>query len=102
LSVISRSTPDAEGGEVGNGAAQEGDRGDGLLIVEHLDVNEPGRVVDRDVHVLPADPAASGTAVAVDAMARPADPAELLDVDVELAGPPLLVAVRWFERLKPP
>jgi hypothetical protein len=66
--------PDAEAGEVSDGTAEEADRGGGLLIVEHLDVDEPGRVVDRDVDVLPADPAASRPAVAVDAVARPADP----------------------------
>jgi hypothetical protein len=68
-------------------AAQEADRCSGLFVIEHLDVDEPGRVIDRDVHVLPADPAAPPPAVAVDAMARPADPTELLDVDVdELVG----------------
>ena len=46
---------DAEGGEVRDGAAKEADRGDRFLVLEHLDVDEAGRVVDRDVHVLPAD-----------------------------------------------
>ena len=74
----------------------------GFLVVEDFNVDEPGRVVDADVDVLPADPAA-GAPVAVDAVARPADPAELLDVDVhELARPLLLVAVSRFERLQPP
>jgi hypothetical protein len=73
-------------------AAEEADCRQGLLIVEHLDVDQPGRVVDADVDVLPAQLirppvlAAAGDP-ASDAVARPADPAELLDVDVdELAG----------------
>ncbi len=40
---------------MGNRSAQEADRGHGLLVVEDFDVDEPGRVVDRDVHVLPAE-----------------------------------------------
>src|SRR5437868_7993453 len=78
---------------------RKADRGHGLLIVEDFDVDEPGRVVDADVDVLPADVkrasvvAAAGDA-AGDTVARPRDPAELLDIDVdELARPPFLVAV---------
>ncbi len=86
--------PDAEGGVVRDGAAQEANRGDGLFVVEHLDVDEPGRVIDRDVHILPADPAAPDTAIAVDAVTGLADPAELLDVDVdEFARPAFLMRV---------
>jgi hypothetical protein len=95
--------PDPEGGEVGDRAAQEADRGRGFLVLEHLDVGEPRGVVDRDVNVLPADPAAPTAPVAVHAVPGPADPAELLDVDVdELARPRLLVPVRRLERLQPP
>jgi hypothetical protein len=84
-------------------ATQEAERRRGLLVLEHLDVCEPGRVVARDVDVLPADPAAPGTPVAMDAVAGPADPAELLDLDVdELARPLPLVPVRRLERLQPP
>jgi len=43
-------------------------------------LSEPGRVVDGDVHELPADPAHLPAPVAVDAMAGPADPAQLLDM----------------------
>ena len=75
-------------------AAQEADRCHGFLVLEHLDVRQPGRVVDRDMDVLPTDPATASAPVAVDAVARPSDPAELLDVDVdELARTLPLVAV---------
>jgi hypothetical protein len=46
---------DVEGGEVGDRSAQEADRGHGLLIVEDFNVDEPGRVVDADVDVLPTN-----------------------------------------------
>ncbi len=77
----------------------------------NLSVGETAVVVDRDVHVLPADRAAND-AVAVDApwvgmLADPAadalagaalDPSELLDVDVdELARPRALIPARLLE-----
>ena len=40
---------------MGDCSAQEADGGDGFLIVEDFDVDEPGRVVDADVDVLPAE-----------------------------------------------
>ena len=46
---------DPVGGDVGDGSAEEADRRHGLLVGEHLDVGEPGRVIDADAHVLPAD-----------------------------------------------
>src|SRR6266536_2845174 len=86
--------PDPVTAEEGDCAAQEADRSSCLLVAEHLDIGEPGRVVDGDVHELPADPAAPGRAVAVDAVAGPADLSQLLDIDVdELAWPRPLVAV---------
>ena len=45
---------DPESGEVSDRAAQEADRGHGFLIFEDFDVDEPGRVVDCDLHELPA------------------------------------------------
>src|SRR5690606_38030659 len=49
---------------------------------------------------LPADPPGARRAIAVDAMSRAADLAELLDVDVDhLAGPRALVAVGRLGRL---
>jgi hypothetical protein len=91
-----------------DGAAQEADRGERLLVGEHFDVGQAGGIVDGDVHELPADALAAVT-VAVDerrvvvlaqpvadALARAAlDAPELLDVDVDqLAGPRALVALR--------
>ena len=93
---------------MGNRAAQKADRGHGLLIVEDFNVNESGRGVDADVDVFPAEAigppmvAAAGDA-AGDAVARPRDPAELLDIDVdELASTLFLVTVRQLEWLQPP
>ncbi len=73
---------------MGDRAAQKADRGHSFLIVEDFNVDEPGRVVDADVDVFPAEAirppvvAAAGDA-AGDAVARPRDPAELLDIDVD-------------------
>src|SRR5579862_3745335 len=93
---------DAVGAVVGDGAAEEASRRGRLLVAEHLDVGDPGGVVDADVDVLPADPAASCAAVAVDAVAGPTDPAKLLDVDVqELARSFPLIAVCWLGRFEP-
>ena len=52
--MSSRSTVDAVAGEERERAAQEPDRGGGLLVGEHLGVGQPGAVVDRDVDELPA------------------------------------------------
>jgi hypothetical protein len=91
-----------------DGAAEEPDRGERLLVGQDLDVGQAGGIVDGDVHELPADALAAVT-VAVDerrvvvlaqpvadALARAAlDAPELLDVDVDqLAGPRALVALR--------
>ena len=46
---------DAVTAVVGDGAAEEADRGGRFLVGEHLDVGEPAVVVDADVDVLPAD-----------------------------------------------
>src|SRR4051812_12034418 len=102
---------DAVAGVVLDGAAQEPDGGDGLLVSENFDVGQTGRVVDSDVHVLPARLilALAGSiglgrrtleaTVAMHAVAGPAvDAAELLDVDVnQLAGPGSLVAHRGLQ-----
>jgi len=54
------------------------------------------------VRVLPADPAAAGAPIAVDPVARPPDPAQLLHVDVdELARPLPLITVGGLRRLQP-
>ena len=63
---------------------------------------EPGRVIDADVDVFPADSVASLSAVARDPVAGTSNAAKLLDVDVEeLARPLALVAVRRLGRLEP-
>ena len=88
-----RSTRDPPAAKETDGATQEAGRGRAFLIGEHFDIGEPGGVVDGDVDELPADPAHPGGAVAVDAVAGPADLAELLHVDVdELARPRTLIA----------
>src|SRR3954453_21599941 len=99
---------DAVAREVLDGAAQEADGGDRLLVGEDLDVGQAGGVVDRDVHVFPADevaavPVGVGAAAGGASLARLAsepvpdtavDASELLDVDVEqLARPGALVAL---------
>src|SRR5262249_59018719 len=54
---------------------------------EPLGVGQSARVVDADMHVLPADPADARAPVPRDTVADPANPAETLDVHVqELAG----------------
>jgi dihydrofolate reductase len=52
-----------------DGAATEAGRGRPLLVGEHLGLGEPGRVLDSDVDVPPADPARPGAPVGVDAVA---------------------------------
>ena len=66
---------------VSDGAAEEANRGRRPLVVEHLDVRDAGRVVDRDLHELPAEvvgpPMVSATADAAgDSVARATDPAD--------------------------
>jgi len=73
---------------VGDRAAQEADRRQGLLVGEDFDVDEPGRVVDADMDELPAELVGAPVVARAgdptrDAVARPSDLAELLDVDVD-------------------
>src|SRR3954454_23156695 len=95
---------------VGEGAAQEADRGRGFLVCEYLGVGEAAVVVDGDVHVFVAGGAARRSCrvaqprgvvlrAAAHAPAGAADdPAELLDVDVdELPWPGALVADNRLE-----
>ncbi len=97
--------PDALGRVEAQRPPQKADAGCGLLVGEQLHVGEPGRVVDADVHELPAGAAGAPawTALAGGAVARALapDPPELLDVDVqELPGPLALVAIRRLGRLE--
>src|SRR5262245_14060872 len=73
---------DALAGKPGFRTAEECRGGDPALVAEHLDVGQTGRVVDGDVHELPADAPDPSGAVAVDAVPRAANPPELLDVQV--------------------
>src|SRR3954453_18056367 len=79
-------------GEERDGAAEEPDGGDRLLVVEDLRVGQARMVIDGDVDVLPArGPLAIGPAVGLAAPtaghamsgAVGADPSELLDVDMQ-------------------
>jgi hypothetical protein len=94
LSVNARHD-DAAPREVAEGPREERRR-DGLRFVgQHLGIREPGAIVDGDVHRLPPEAAAPLAAIPVNAMAHPADLAELLDVEVEeIAGRGPLVAIR--------
>jgi hypothetical protein len=100
----------AVAGVVLDGAAQEADRGEGLLVREDFDVGQAGGVVDGDVHVVPADDVAiapigqlvRASWVALDAgdpLARAVlDASELLDVDVDqLTGASSFVALPRLE-----
>ena len=62
---MTRSTLDAVAAVEGDGAAQKAGGGRGPLVCEHLDVGEPGGVIDADVHELPAlrRPAPAGAPV---------------------------------------
>jgi hypothetical protein len=109
------------GGEGGNGTVPEGDRGDGLLIVEGLGVGEPGVVVERRMQVRVSGLAGAGTGafgsaggLGADAVHPPAaagrDTSEFLDVDVDQVAEPVvlvaddlpqLLAGRWIEVPEP-
>src|SRR6266542_4398117 len=94
--------PHAAGPEPGDRATQEADRGQRLLVGEHLEVGQSAVVVDADVHELIARGLLEATwAAAEHAVPWPPEAAELLDVDVhELARALALVAVGWFGRLE--
>src|SRR5262245_45176983 len=86
---------DAQAGEPGDGALEEGDRAFLALVGQDLGEGEARGVVDADVEEVPADAAFPAAPVTDDAVADAVDPAQLLDVDVdELAGPLALVADR--------
>ena len=96
---------DAQAGEPGDGALEEGDGTFLALVGQDLGVGKAGGIVDADMQEVPADAAAALGPVAGDAVADAVDPAELLDVEVDqLAGPCPLVAEDLrlgVERLEP-
>src|ERR1700722_16906599 len=101
---------DAEASKEPQGVEQEKQGGDSLLVRQDFRIGEPGVVVDRQMHIFPADPAglALAGALAGDAVADAIELAELFDVDVDdLAGSCALVAAdrlggsRAESRLRP-
>jgi len=92
-------------GEPSDCSFEESDRGAGSLVREYLDVRDAAVVVDRDVHVFP--PLSDlrphpGSIAPHHSMARPHEPGELLDVNVdEFTRPASHVTVRWFRRFQP-
>ena len=74
---------------VSNGRFEESDGGPLLLILHDLAEGDAGRVVDADMHILPARPLTTGAQVARamsitgDAVTDPIELAELFDVDVD-------------------
>src|SRR5687768_18416801 len=74
---------DAQAPVVREGAPQEGGAGDAALVGEDLGVEEPRRIIDRDVDVLPASAHRAVAPVAGDAMTNPRDSAQFLDVEVD-------------------
>jgi hypothetical protein len=91
---------DPQPGEEPDRAAQEADAGQCALVAPHLGVGEPRGVIHGDMQVLPADSAHAGSAIAVNAVPDPTDPAEL-HVDVhQLARVLALVADHWTWKLR--
>jgi hypothetical protein len=91
-------------GEPGQRTAQESNSGLFGLVVEDLDVGESAAVVHGDVNELPTSTDLSSPAGRVapgDAVAGPAEPAQLLDVEVhELSRTPSLITVRRLGRVE--
>ena len=73
------------------------------LVIENLNVGQAGRVVDADVHELPAlvtAPAVmpAGALASQDAVSGPGDPSELVDIDVDqLARTSSLITLRRLQ-----
>src|SRR5690606_39724903 len=87
------SDPHAAPAEPAHHAMQERDGAFGALIRHRLGERRARAVVDGGVDELPAHAPGAPSAVSVDAVSNPADPAELLGVEVhELTRPLPLVA----------
>ena len=98
---------DALRAEPAQGAQQETCGGLLAFVLEHLDIGQPGRVIDGDMDEVPAcAPVAAGPPCAGDAMARPVKTTQLLDIQVDqLARTVALIAAHglWrIEMCKPP
>src|ERR1700689_2969298 len=98
---------DAEASKEAQGVEEKAQAGASRLVRQDFRIGEPGVVVDRQMHIFPADPSglALACAIAGDAVTNAIEFAELLDVDVEdLAGSCAFVAtdrLGRFERRKP-
>ena len=101
--VVGENAPDADAelGEVQQ-RAQEKRRGRGPVFArEDFRVRNACAVIDRDVHVLPADARTASASIAVNAMADAANLPELLDVEMhEVARALVLVAHDRSRRLE--
>jgi hypothetical protein len=91
----------AQRGEPGGGAIEEAGAAGAARVGQQLGVGKPRGIVDRDMEVLPADPARPVAPIAGDPVAETVDPAELLAVEVEeFAGGGALIANHWRRRLQ--
>jgi len=80
-------------------ARQEGPARRAELIAEDFDIGDPAVIIDRHVHILPADSRAGPAAIAVDPMAHTPDAAQGFDVDVNhVPRPRPLVPVNRDDR----
>lgn len=96
---------DAELSVIGNGGFQEGDRTFLALISQNLHERDPRGIIDADMDELPTDAVMTVDRARIspgDAVPDGADPAELLDIEVdEFAWVLALVApdrFRWLQR----
>src|SRR5271154_3126492 len=95
--------PDAEASKEAQGVEQEMQARAALFVGQDLRVGETGMIVDRQMHIFPADSAGLAPAgpIAGDPMADPTELAQLFDVDVEdLARGGPFVATDWLGRLE--
>jgi hypothetical protein len=74
--------PDPATTEPREGALEKRRARGGIIGGEHLRIGEPGRIINRDMQILPARLPRAATAIAVDAMAHAHDAAEPFKVDV--------------------
>src|SRR6202161_1313346 len=92
---------DAEASKEAQGVEQEAQAGASLLVRQDFRIGEPRVVVDRQMHIFPADPASVALAdpVAGDPVTDAIELAELFDVDVDdLAGSCAFVAADRLRR----
>ncbi len=76
-------TADAAVLEPGDRAFEKGDGRRGSFVGQDLGVGHARGIVDGNVDELPADASNASGAISMDAMADTADPAQLLDIDVD-------------------